>query len=361
MLLKMPMSLRSALPALFAALLFGASTPLAKLLGADMPPFLLAGVLYLGSGLGLAVLLCIRYWMPSSTKNPPALWTIPAPEWPWLLAAIGFGGVLGPVLLLVGLRSTEAASASLLLNVEGVFTAWIAWVVFKENADRHIVWGMVAIVAGGVLLSWQPAQVSLSSGALFIMAACLCWALDNNLTRKVSANDGMLVACLKGLVAGTLNTSLGLLSGDMLPANGVLGAAVLLGFASYGLSLTLFVVSLRLLGSSRTGAYFSVAPLFGVILSMLLWPGELPPMFWPAAALMALGVWLHLHERHIHLHTHTPMEHTHHHRHDEHHQHVHDFVWDVNNPHAHPHRHRLLIHFHHHYPDIHHRHSHVED
>jgi len=318
---------------------------------------LLAGLLYLGSGLGLAMLLAIRH-LAQRGRRPAAMHAIPARDAPWLLGAIVAGGMLGPALLMAGLVRSPAASASLLLNMEGVLTALMAWLVFKENADRQIVIGMVAIVAGGALLAWEPGAASLSYGAMLIVGACLCWAVDNNLTRKVSTSDAMLLACLKGLIAGACNTGLALAGGAVLPAAGALVSALLVGFAGYGVSLALFVVALRTLGTARTGAYFSVAPLFGVVISLLLWPAMPGVLFWVASALMTLGVWLHLRERHEHPHTHEPLEHTHRHRHDEHHQHEHNFPWDGTEPHVHPHVHGPLTHKHPHYPDVHHRHVH---
>lgn len=349
------MSIRSASPALAAALLFGASTPLAKLLVGAMPPLLLAGWLYLGSGFGLGLLLVLRR---VRGREPVDSLRIPLRELPWLLAAIVCGGVVGPALLMWGLTHTDGATASLLLNVEGVLTAVIAWVVFRENAGRRVVLGMAAIVAGGVLLAWRPGAGTLSSGALLVVGACLAWAIDNNLTRKVSTHDAMLVACLKGLVAGVCNTGLALAAGATMPALPLALGSLLVGFLGYGLSLTLFVVGLRTLGTARTGAYFSVAPLFGVVLSLIIWPAMPALLFWPAAALMAVGVWLHVSERHEHEHTHEPLAHTHLHRHDAHHQHAHDFAWDGSEPHVHPHRHAVLTHKHPHDPDIHHRHTH---
>jgi len=334
---------------------------LAKLLAGDVSPLLLAGLLYLGSGLGLGILLVIRRVAArggASTAAHGAGLRIPRGELPWLVGAIVAGGVLGPALLMSGLSTMDAAPAALLLNVEGVLTALIAWLVFKENADRQVVLGMLAIVAGGALLAWQPGGAGISMGALLVVAACACWAVDNNLTRKVSANDALLIACLKGLSAGAVNTGLGLLAGAGLPSAGSLGATLVVGFAGYGLSLALFVVALRSLGTARTGAYFSVAPLFGVLVALALWPAIPAWTFWVASVLMAIGVWLHLRERHEHLHTHGPMEHAHPHSHDEHHRHAHDFPWDGVEPHVHPHRHSVLTHRHAHYPDIHHRHAH---
>jgi len=354
----MSVSVHAAAPALAAALLFGASTPLAKLLTGDISPLLLAGLFYLGSGLGLGALLLVRKLDAQRWGQPSAFLTIPRADLPWLFGAIVVGGMLGPALLVLGLATTDAAPASLLLNLEGVLTAVIAWVVFKENANRRMVLGMVAIVLGGVLVTWEPGGATLAPGALFIVGACLCWAVDNNLTRKASTNDAMLVACLKGLVAGACNTDVALLGGAVVPGLAAVSSSLLVGFLGYGLSLTLFVVALRGLGAARTGAYFSVAPLFGVVISFLLWPEPPGIPFWAAAALMGSGVWLHLAERHEHVHTHEPLEHGHSHRHDEHHQHEHSFAWGGDEPHSHAHRHEVLTHEHPHYPDIHHRHPH---
>lgn len=352
------MSIRSASPALAAALLFGASTPFAKTLVDGVPPLLLAGLLYLGSGLGLGTLLALRHVFRTQESPFLAGLRMPRADLPWLAGAIVSGGVLGPVLLMLGLTQTSGASASLLLNVEGVLTAIIAWCVFKENADRQIVLGMIAIIIGGVLLAWEPGGATLSPGALFIVGACLCWAVDNNLTRRVASNDAMLIAGVKGVAAGTVNTTLALLGGAGFPSLGAASASLAVGFFGYGLSLMLFVLALRTLGTARTGAYFSVAPLFGVVISFALWPENPGFLFWPAAALMALGVWLHVRERHAHEHTHEPLEHSHRHVHDEHHRHAHAFAWDGVEPHTHPHRHETLTHSHPHYPDIHHRHRH---
>lgn len=352
------MSIRSAAPALAAALLFGASTPFSKLLVDGIPPLLLAGLLYLGSGIGLCLLLAIRQLRGRKGGGGAVDFRIPRGDLPWLLGAIVFGGVLGPALLMLGLTQTSGASASLLLNVEGVLTALIAWWVFKENADRQIVLGMLVIVLGGLLLSLEPGGTTFSPGALFIVGACLCWAVDNNLTRKVSSNDAMLIAGMKGLLAGISNTGLAIVAGAALPSVTALSATLIVGFLGYGLSLTLFVMALRTLGTARTGAYFSIAPLFGVAISLMLWPDMPGSRFWIAAGLMAVGVWLHIRERHEHEHTHEPLQHSHRHMHDEHHQHSHDFAWDGKEPHTHPHRHGVLTHSHPHYPDIHHRHRH---
>jgi drug/metabolite transporter (DMT)-like permease/rhodanese-related sulfurtransferase len=348
---------RNVLYALGAATLFGASTPFAKLLGGHMPAVLLAGLLYLGSGLGLTLARCIRdggYRAPGLAKG----------EWPWLLGAIFFGGVVGPVALMAGLMTTRAATASLLLNLEAVLTAVIAWVVFRENADRRIVWGMLAIVAGGVVLGWQTDTGGPSSavGPCLVALACLCWAIDNNLTRKVSASDALFIASVKGVIAGTVNTALALALGATLPDLATLTATMVIGLLGYGISLVLFVLALRGLGTARTGAYFSTAPFMGAALALLVLGETTSWTFWLAAALMAWGVWLHLTEHHVHVHLHTALEHAHEHSHDEHHQHPHPHPpgsdGTGHGKHSHLHTHVAMTHSHPHYPDIHHRHTH---
>lgn len=339
--------------ALGAALLFGASTPLAKALLRDVSPVLLAGLLYLGSGIGLGLIRTMR----------DRGWHIPtmaSKEWLWLSLAIGFGGVLGPLALMLGLTRTPAATASLLLNLEAVLTAVLAWLVFRENTDRRIVLGMLLIVVGAVLLALpDPSQrLGLGWGALLIAGACLCWALDNNFTRKVSASDALFIAGLKGLVAGIVNVLIALILEARLPAIPLVGMAMMVGLLGYGISLVLFVIALRGLGSARTGAYFSTAPFIGAAIAILAFGEDASWMFWLAAVLMGAGVWLHLTERHEHLHTHEPITHTHRHVHDEHHQHTHDFDWDGREPHTHEHTHAPLTHSHPHYPDIHHQHRH---
>lgn len=341
--------------ALIAAALFGASTPLAKLLGMQTSPILLAGLLYLGSGLGLTIVRVVR---DRGWRSPG----LAAGEWPWLVGAICFGGVLAPVALMFGLTRTSGSTASLMLNLESVLTAVLAWVVFRENADRRMVIGMLAIVAGGVVLSWPQRTVSAEDwiGPLAVAFACLCWAIDNNLTRKVSASDAVFIAGSKGLAAGLVNCCLALAIGTQLPSATTIAPIMLVGFLGYGVSLVAFVLALRGLGSARTGAYFSTAPFLGAGISILILGESTSLMFLIAAALMAIGVWIHLTENHAHEHQHEPLEHRHRHTHDEHHQHQHqhDFEWDGVEPHSHPHEHVPIRHSHRHFPDIHHRHGH---
>jgi drug/metabolite transporter (DMT)-like permease len=348
--------------ALLSAALFGASAPLAKMLLGEVSPWLLAGLLYLGSGLGLAMLRLV--WRSKETGLARA-------DLPWLAGAVVSGGMLGPVLLMFGLALSPASAGALLLNLESVFTLALAWIVFRENVDLRIGLGAAAIVAGAVALS-LPVGMTLPGGmmqggtmrgetmwgALLIAGACLCWAIDNNLTRKVSAADPMQVAMVKGLSAGAVNVAIAMAAGAALPGLPAIGVAGLVGFLGYGVSLSLFILALRHLGTARTGAYFALAPFIGAVLAVAMLHEAITLPLAIGGALMAIGLWLHLTEKHEHLHEHEPMEHDHLHVHDEHHQHDHPAGMVVTEPHAHPHRHERLIHRHVHYPDLHHRHSH---
>ncbi len=348
----MPKALRDAgvLAALGAALLFGAGTPFAKLLLENASPWLLAGLLYFGSGAGLFIYRAL-------TRPGPIAMT--GPDKAWLGAAIFSGGVVGPALLMLGLAGMPASGASLLLNAEGVFTALIAWFVFRENFDRRIALGMSFIVAGALVLSWPgEAQFGAALPALAILGACLAWGLDNNFTRKVALGDATFIAMAKGLIAGATNIALAIAVGAHLPGGWTIAGAAVLGLLSYGVSLVLFVVALRSLGTARTGAYFSTAPFAGAVIAVALLGDPVGGQLLVAGALMAAGVWLHLTESHSHSHRHSRLEHEHSHVHDDHHQHAHPEGADPHEPHVHSHVHEPLAHAHPHYPDSHHRHDH---
>lgn len=343
--------------ALLSAALFGVSAPLAKELLATSSPQMLAGLLYLGSGVGLLAFWTTRR-VARGTKAP-AEKPLGREDIPWLAGAYLAGGVLGPLLLMVGLSRTPASSASLLLNLEGVFTAVLAWTLFHEHAPRRIVAGMAFIVAGGLVLSWEGrAGWSGVAGPLAVAGACLCWGVDNNLTQRVSGGDPVQVAGLKGLVAGSANLAIGLALGGAHGGPGAVGAALLLGFMSYGVSLVLFILALRDLGTARTGAYFSTAPFIGAAAAVLLRGEPVTGSLLAGGGLMAAGVWLHVTERHEHFHVHDPVTHTHRHVHDAHHRHAHRPGTPPGEPHTHEHTHAPLAHVHPHYPDLHHRHRH---
>lgn len=339
--------------AALAAALFGASTPFAKLLLGETAPVLLAALLYLGSGIGLSLWLLIKRKFGGKSTEA----SLKKQDVPWLCGAIAAGGIVAPVMLLFGLNLTAASTASLLLNLEGVLTAVLAWFVFKENFDRRIAFGMVFITVGGVLLSWSgKPEIGLPWGALLISGACLMWAIDNNLTRKVSAVNPLQIAALKGVFAGTVNLIIALLIGAKLPNLFSIGSAAIVGLLGYGISLSFFVLALRHIGTARTGAYFSLAPFVGALIAIVFLGDSLTAAFLIAAALMSIGVYFHLTERHEHEHAHSPLEHEHRHNHDEHHRHAHPADVLPNEPHSHAHRHDDTKHAHEHFPDIHHQH-----
>ena len=341
--------------ALASAVLFGASIPLARtLIGTGLDPGLLAGLLYLGSGTGLTLVTTAqRLRRRAPAREAP----IARADLPVLVLVILAGGVIGPVLLFFGLARMQASAASLLLNVEGLATMGIAWFVFRENVDRRIAVGAAALLAGAVILSWQGGG-RLAPGALLVVLACVAWAIDNNLTRKLSASDPIQIAMAKGFAAGAVNLSIGFLRGLAVPGVfQILGSAVV-GFFGYGVSLVCFVLALRHLGTARTAAYFSTSPFVGALLAVVLLGEPLSSRLFVAAGLMAFGVWLHVTEAHDHEHTHTPVQHTHRHVHDLHHQHEHAPGDPAGEPHTHSHRHAPVTHRHAHYPDLHHRHDH---
>ncbi len=340
--------------ALASAVLFGASAPLSKLLIGAIDPWLLAGLLYLGGGIGLAVVRVMRRLTGRASSEAP----LRRSDLPWLAAVVLSGGLLAPLLLMLGLSRTSAASGSLLLNLEGLATMAIAWLVFRENVDRRLLLGATAILAGAVLLSWSGEGLRIDAGGLLIAAACLCWGIDNNLTRKLSSADPVQIATIKGIVAGGTNFAMALALGAALPPAGLVCAGLAVGFLGIGVSLVLFMLGLRHLGTARTGAYFSLAPFIGAVLALALFRDAVTPQFVAAGALMALGLWLHLSEKHDHWHEHGGLEHDHAHTHDDHHRHTHE--GPVTEPHSHPHRHEPMRHKHPHYPDLHHRHDHDE-
>ncbi|GJE44209.1 DMT family transporter [Methylobacterium soli] len=338
--------------ALASAILFGASAPFAKLLLDSTDPQLLAGLLYLGAGVGLSAVHAGRAVLGIVAPEAP----LRRSDLPWLAVVVLFGGVAGPLFLMLGLSQTSASSGSLLLNLEGLATMGIAWLVFRENVDQRLLLGAAAILAGAVVLSWQGQGVRFDRGALLIAAACLAWGIDNNLTRKLSSADPVLISLIKGLAAGSVNLALGLARGADLPSIGTISAAAIVGFLGVGVSLVLFVLALRHLGAARTGAYFSLAPFIGAVVALVLLHEPVTAQLVVAGLLMGIGLWFHLAERHDHEHEHEAMEHEHSHVHDEHHQHVDD--GPATEPHSHWHRHEPMRHKHVHYPDLHHRHGH---
>jgi drug/metabolite transporter (DMT)-like permease len=343
--------------ALLAAMLFGASAPLAKLLLGEIEPISLAAFLYLGSGIGVLLFKTIHRMGGPDSENEARL---KRADWKWLAGCVFAGGVAAPIVLLFSLRSTPAATASLLLNFEGVATTLIAAFVFKEAISRTAVWAILCVTAASILLSLNlSGQWGISLGALGIMGACILWGIDNNLTRNISAKDPLSIVLVKGLGAGSFSLILTLVLGNSLPPLMAVLGAMLLGSISYGASIVLFIHAMRGLGAARTSALFGTAPLAGVILSFALLREIPTAMFFIALPLMIIAAILVAREQHSHRHLHEAVTHEHRHRHDDgHHTHAHPGMVSPSLTHSHIHTHEPLEHEHPHLPDIAHRHAH---
>jgi drug/metabolite transporter (DMT)-like permease len=343
--------------ALLAAALFGISTPVSKALLGTIDPAVLAGLLYCGAGLGAVALrrLPMLAMSAAHAREQP----LGRSDIPWLAGAILAGGIAGPLLLMVGLSRSPATTTSLLLTFEGAATALMAWLIFQEPVNRRVALGFICLAAGAIMLAWSGAPTLEGIlGPLAIVGACVAWALDNNLTRKVSMADPLQIVEIKGLVAGPVNLALGLWAGASLPTMPTAAMAGIVGILGYGVSLALFIVALRHLGAARTSAYFSTAPFLGAVAAVIGLGEPLSLQFIVAGLLMAMGVWLHLSERHEHRHIHNPLTHAHPHTHDEHHQHHHGANDPAGEPHTHVHTHGAIEHVHPHTPDMHHLHRH---
>lgn len=339
--------------ALLAALFFGASAPISKLLLGDVPPVLMAAFLYLGSGIGISLTRIIQ--RISSNEREAG---IKSPDVKWLVGAIISGGIAAPIILMISLKNTPASTASLLLNFEGVATTLIALFFFRESISRRAWIAIAVITLASILLSTNFGNSwGMSLGAFGVILACVLWGVDNNFTRNISAKDPLTIVAWKGLVSGTFSLLLGLLLGQWLPTLTSILSILLLGFLSYGLSTMLFIYSMRGLGAARTSALYGTAPLAGVLLSIVIF-GELPSLlFIIAAIIMVGGALLLINEEHAHSHVHTVLFHEHSHRHDDH-AHKHDQMDGV---HSHEHEHPAEEHEHGHMPDIHHRHGHEDE
>ncbi len=351
------MNIRAVAPAanaLLAALLFGANAPLAKLVLSEVHPVMMAALLYLGSGLGLILMWGIKRGFGRNDNKEAFL---RAGDLKWMAGAILAGGVAAPILLMAGLASTPASTVSLLLAFEVVATIVLAYTIFREHIGRRVWIATAIITAGTIVLSFTPGTVlTISAGALGVIAACLLWGLDNNLTRVVSLRDPLTISLTKGLAAGTVSFCIAVAIHAPIPGISLAITVLVLGFLTYGLSIFFFVRSLRTLGVARTGAYFSSAPFIGALLSVMIFRQLPDAAFFIALPFMAAGLLLLTGEEHVHWHTHPVLQHEHRHRHDDGH-HLHDHEGVVPDEHSHPHTHNDMEHAHPHMPDIHHRHE----
>lgn len=342
---------------LAAAILFGFSSPLAKLLLTDIDPLMMAGLLYIGAGGGLLAyeLLTGRFKDRDTRRETP----IRREDLPLILSILIAGGIVGPVLLLIGLERLSGVVGSLLLNLEAPFTILLAVGLFKEHLGRREASAIFLILIGVGIISFGPGSLGFDGlGTAAIAAACLSWAIDNNLTQRLSLRDPIAIVRTKAFGAGICTLVLAVILGQHWPEPRITGYALAVGFMSYGVSVVLDLYALRMLGAAREAAFFATAPFIGAVAAVPLLGDRWTSIVMLAAAMMASGVLLLLSEHHSHHHVHEEMEHDHSHTHSDHHQHAHNLPEEFLEPHAHAHRHLPLAHDHPHVPEIHHRHDH---
>lgn len=345
--------------ALFAAVLFGSSIPFSKVLIGEIHPVLLAALLYLGSGLTLGLFLKIRLWLRGVKNAAQGEAKLNSSDLPWLLGSVFCGGVIAPIALMFGLSLTQAAVASLFLNLEGILTILWAGLLFKEAIGSRVWIAVILLFIGAVILSLPRETLSLSSfiGPSLIILASAMWGLDNNLTRHLSGKDPLVISFWKGIGAGVTNLLLSLFWNVQFPVFSGVVSSLFLGAVCFGISLVCFIYALRHLGASRAGVFFGTAPFWGAGLSILILHEELQFMTIAAAIIMAIAVVVLLTEEHSHMHPHNELVHEHRHIYDEHHEHLHNGS-EGEEPHSHLHTHKIFAHAHLHAPDLHHRHPH---
>ena len=338
-----------------SAALFGISPPLAKLLVQDIPPVALAGLLYLGAFMGLSLYSIIKgVFSDESVRST----NLKKGDYPWLFGAVVSGGIIAPICLMLGLSQISGFTTSLLLNLEGIFTAVIAVIFFDEKAGKRLWLALMCMTVAGVFLTWDSSQSKFNFlGPLLVTFAMLCWGIDNNLTRNISTRNPIQITRIKGFVSGLVSISLAYTLGINIQWDVSVLYAMLLGSFSYGISLVFFIKALEGLGSFRTGIFFSLAPFIGAVTSLILLQEWIGWVMFPAIMLTVAGVWLISTEKHLHLHLHQEVVHTHLHNHKDSH-HIHEHIEIVHEPHVHEHKHPEESHIHSHWPDTHHRHEH---
>ncbi len=341
------------LTALLAAALYGISSPISKLLLSEVSPTLLASLLYLGAGTGM-VLLRLGGRM-EHRKNKEA--AITKKEIPYVLGMILLD-IAAPILLMLGLYYSDPVSVSLLNNFEIVATALVALVVFKEVVGKRLWLAIVLITAACIILTLEDVrQLTLTPGSILVLLACVCWGFENNCTKMLSMKDPNQIVIIKGFGSGLGALCIAFLMRQLDGTLLYLFLTMLLGFVSYGLSIYCYIKAQRVLGASRTSAYYAAAPFIGVVVSWIIFREEITLRFLFSLGFMLAGAWLAATEMHVHKHIHEMVTHDHKHNHkDGHHNHIHEpeFMGE----HSHVHTHAAVAHEHPHTPDIHHTHTH---
>lgn len=368
---KLPQWLQKRLPialAILAAALYGISAPVAKVLLTKLSAYVMAAFLYLGAGLGMALIKALqKARRQAGTERQEA--SIPRREWPYVVGMILLD-IAAPILLMLGLTQAAAGTAALLNNFEIVVTSILALLLFKEAVGRRMWLAIGLITVATVILSLSPgAELTWSPGALLILLACAAWGLENNCTRMLSLSDPIEIVMIKGFGSGIGALLVTVLTGHWQFDLGYGLMALLLGFVAYGLSIFFYIYAQRDLGAARTSAYYAAAPFIGVLASWIFLREPLTLNFGLGLLVMLIGTYFAVSEDHGHEHEHSALAHDHRHSHgpeELHHDHDHEhteaerLALDAKRIHSHPHRHQPQVHKHAHWPDLHHQHSHEQ-
>lgn len=340
--------------AILAAALFGISSPASKLLLVKIPPTLMASLLYLGAGFGMAAINIVK----RLGKGDRVEASMTKKEWPYI-AGMVLLDIAAPICLMIGLTMTTSSNASLLNNFEIVSTSLIALLIFKEAIGKRMWIAIALITLSSIILSVEDfSSLTFSTGSIFVILACLCWGFENNCTRMLSLKDPRQIVIVKGFGSGVGSLIIALFLKQQSANLFYLGMALLLGFVAYGLSIYFYIIAQRELGAARTSAYYAVAPFIGVLMAVIIFGQQLTASFIIALVIMIIGAYLAGVEHHRHSHVHEEITHEHRHSHtDSHHLHVHDHA--VAGEHSHVHTHEKIEHVHKHTPDMHHTHAHT--
>jgi drug/metabolite transporter (DMT)-like permease len=345
------MKIRSVLIGLLAGLLFGVATPLSKIILSQLNSFQLAGLLYLGAALAFLPYIIKNRKIEFKTLRQTG-------KKKYLGGVILFGGILGPLFLMIGLRTANAMSVSIWLNMELVATAILGVLLFKDNLDRYAIIGILLTLCAGIIISSQESSSGITS-AIFILLACICWGFDNHFSAVIDGVSPQTITFVKGTFGGITNLTIGLFLSNWEIQLSYIPAALLIGIFSYGISIVLYVISAQNLGATRSQILFSTAPFWGIFAAWIFIGEPITMVVVIAFSILVLGIVFTNISSHGHGHTHKSMVHIHLHSHDDgHHNHIHERDGEKSLKHSHLHEHKGIKHTHKHYPDLHHRHDH---
>jgi drug/metabolite transporter (DMT)-like permease len=342
--------------AILAAALYGISSPISKLLLSEIPPTLMAALLYLGAGFGMLLLKFLR----NVSRNVQIEAKITKKEWPYILGMISLD-IAAPICLMLGLSLSNPANVSLLNNFEIVATSFLALLVFKEAVGKRMWLAILLITISSIALTLENMNsLTFSVGSVFVLIACICWGFENNCTRMLSMKDPLQIVAIKGIGSGVGSLLISMVNKQFSTNLAFMVFTLILGFVAYGLSIYFYIKAQRHLGAARTSAYYATAPFIGVLVSWIIFREGITVQFLIALVIMLAGSYFAISEVHYHKHYHEEVTHEHKHNHvDGHHNHIH--APEFTGEHSHVHTHNAMEHDHTHTPDTHHHHTHPKD